>query len=130
MNLSNLTIKETHKGLLRKDFSALDICKDYLKRVKEKNKDIFAFLTVNEDLATFQAKRVDDKISHGEKLDLLAGVPCAIKDNILLSGVKCTAASKILENYIAPYDATVVKKLKEREAVILGKTNMDEFAMG
>ena len=130
MNLSNLTIKETHKGLLRKDFSALDICKDYLKRVKEKNKDIFAFLTVNEDLATFQAKRVDDKISHGEKLDLLAGVPCAIKDNILLSGVKCTAASKILENYIAPYDATVVKKLKERDAVILGKTNLDEFAMG
>ncbi len=130
MNLSNLTIKETHKGLLNKDFSALDVCKDYLKRVKEKNKDIFAFLTVNEDLATSQAKRVDDKISHGEKLDLLAGVPCAIKDNILLSGVKCIAASKILENYIAPYDATVVRKLKEKEAVILGKTNMDEFAMG
>jgi aspartyl-tRNA(Asn)/glutamyl-tRNA(Gln) amidotransferase subunit A len=77
-----------------------------------------------------QAEDVDTKIKKGEKMDILAGIPCAIKDNICVKGIRATAGSKILDSYIAPYDATVVKKIKEAGAVILGKTNLDEFAMG
>jgi len=130
MDLTLLTIKEVHGGLKKKEFSALELCKLYLEKIKEKNKEIFAFLTVNEDSAILQAKKIDDLISRGEEISILAGIPCAIKDNILVDGVKCTAGSKILEDYTAPYDAGVVKKLKNQEAIILGKTNLDEFAMG
>jgi len=130
MKLDNLTISKTHQGLIKKEFSALELCKAYLEKIKEKDKEIFAFLTVIEDLALSQAKKVDDMISTGRKIPLLGGVPCAIKDVILVEDVKCTAGSRILENYIAPYDATVIKNLKEENCVILGKTNQDEFAMG
>ena len=130
MDLTLLTIKEVHGGLKKKEFSALELCKLYLEKIKEKNKEIFAFLTVNEDSAILQAKKIDDLISRGEEISILAGIPCAIKDKILVDGVKCTAGSKILEDYTAPYDAGVVKKLKNQEAIILGKTNLDEFAMG
>jgi aspartyl-tRNA(Asn)/glutamyl-tRNA(Gln) amidotransferase subunit A len=130
MSFDNLTVKQIHEGLLKKDFSALELCKNYLGKIKEKNKDIFAFLETCESLAISQADKVDEKIKRGERIDSLSGVPCAIKDNMLVEGIKCTAASKILENYVAPYDATVIKKLKEKDAVILGKTNLDEFAMG
>lgn len=130
MKLDNLTISQAHRGLIKKEFSALELCKVYLEKIKEKDKEIFAFLTVIEDLALSQAKKVDDMISTGRKIPLLGGVPCAIKDVILVEGIRCTAGSKILENYIAPYDATVIKNLKEENCVILGKTNLDEFAMG
>jgi len=130
MDLTELTIKEVHWGLKKKEFSALELCKFYLEKIKEKNKEIFAFLTVNEDSAISQAKKIDDLISQGKEISILAGIPCAIKDNILVDGVKCTAGSKILEDYTAPYDAGVVKKLKNQETIILGKTNLDEFAMG
>ena len=108
----------------------MELAKTYIKNIKEKDKEIRAFLTVTEELALSQAKEVDKKISRGEELPLLAGVPMAIKDNMLVENVKCTAASKMLENYIAPYDATAIKKLRERGSVFLGKTNLDEFAMG
>ena len=130
MELKDLTIKKTHQSLLGKEFSALELCRTYLDKIKKEDKKISAFLTINEDLAISQAKKTDEMISRGGELPILAGIPCAIKDNILVEKVKCTAGSKILENYIAPYDATVVKKLKEQGAVILGKTNLDEFAMG
>lgn len=130
MNLPNLTIKQAGEGLRKKDFSARELTESYLERIEKKDKEISAFLAVAKDLALSQAKAVDEKISRGGKIDELAGIPCAIKDNILVEGEKCTAASKILENYVAPYDATVIKRLKERGAVILGKANMDEFAMG
>lgn len=130
MNLTNFTINQASQGLKKKKFSALELCKAYLDRIKEKDKEISAFLTVNEDLAFSQAKKVDDLISTGKSLPVIAGIPTAIKDIILVEDIKCTAGSKILGNYIAPYDATCIKKLKNKGAVILGKTNLDEFGMG
>ncbi|PIW89893.1 MAG: Asp-tRNA(Asn)/Glu-tRNA(Gln) amidotransferase GatCAB subunit A [Candidatus Nealsonbacteria bacterium CG_4_8_14_3_um_filter_40_11] len=130
MELTDLTITQAHQGLVKKEFSALELCKAYLDKIKERDREIFAFLTVVENLALSQAKEVDDLISAGEKIPILAGIPSAIKDVILIEGIRCTAGSKILENYVAPYDATVIKKLKGEKAVFLGKTNLDEFAMG
>ena len=130
MKLYELNIKESHQGLKKKEFSAVELAKAYLKRIEAEDKRISAFLTVTENLALSQAKKIDDLISAGKNIPILAGIPLAIKDNILVEGVKTTCASKILENYIAPYDATCVEKLKKLGAVILGKTNLDEFAMG
>jgi aspartyl-tRNA(Asn)/glutamyl-tRNA(Gln) amidotransferase subunit A len=123
-------IKEIHQSLIKKEFSAEEICQKYLEKIEKFDKEIKSFLTLAEDFAISQAKEIDERIARGEKIPILAGIPCAIKDNILVKDLKCTAGSKILENYIAPYDATVVKKLKEAGAIILGKTNLDEFAMG
>jgi len=130
MELTELTITQAHEGLVKKEFSALELCQAYLDKIKNDNKKINAFLIINEDLAISQAKKIDEMILEGREMPVLAGIPFAIKDNILVENIKCTAGSKILENYIAPYDAQVIKKLKEKEAVILGKTNLDEFAMG
>ncbi len=130
MKLTELTITKVNEGLRKKEFSALELCQNYLDKIDGEDKKISAFLVVAKEQALSQAKAVDDMIAQGKEIPLLAGVPCAVKDNMLLEGVKCTAGSKILENYIAPYDATVVKKLKSQGAVILGKTNLDEFAMG
>ncbi len=130
MKLTDLTITQAHQGLKKKEFSAIELCKAYLDRIKERDKEIFAFLTINTKKALSQAKKIDDLILQKREIPQLAGIPVAIKDNILVEDLKCTAGSKILGNYIAPYDATVIKKLKEKAAVILGKTNLDEFAMG
>jgi len=130
MELKEFTINQLREGLKKKEFSAVDLAKDYLDEIKKEDNKISAFLTIIEDSAMSQAKEVDEMISKNQDLDILSGIPCAIKDNILVDGIKCTAGSKILENYVAPYDAKVVKKLKNRGAVILGKTNLDEFAMG
>src|SRR4030042_3788686 len=116
MNLNELTITGIHEGLKKKEFSALELCKVYLDKLKKKNKEISAFLTITENLALSQAKKIDDVIQKDREIPPLAGIPLAVKDNILVEGVKCTAASKILENYIAPYDATVIKTLKEQDA--------------
>jgi len=128
--MNNLTIVQAHKGLLEKKFSALELTKLFLNKIKKEDKKISSFITVTNDLALSQAKEVDKLISAGKKIPILAGVPLAVKDNILVKGIKTTCASKILENYVAPYNATCIKKLKELGAVILGKTNLDEFAMG
>lgn len=130
MDFSNLKIKEIHQGFLKKEFSVSELTKYYLEKIKKEDKEIRSFLTVSEKEALNLAKEIDEKILSGQKIDILTGIPCAIKDNILVEGMTCTAGSKILKNYIAPYDATAVKKLKEKGAIILGKTNLDEFAMG
>jgi aspartyl-tRNA(Asn)/glutamyl-tRNA(Gln) amidotransferase subunit A len=130
MKLENFTIERVREGLIKKEFSAVELTKAYLEKIEKEDKKIGAFLTLCPDLALQRAKEIDKMIFLKKDLPPLAGVPCAIKDNILVEGVKCTAGSKILENYVAPYDATVIKKLKEAGAIILGKTNLDEFAMG
>ncbi|HRH26642.1 MAG TPA: Asp-tRNA(Asn)/Glu-tRNA(Gln) amidotransferase subunit GatA [Parcubacteria group bacterium] len=128
IDLHKLTIKEARENLQKKVFSAKDLALSYLSRIKEVNGDINAYLEVYDDVIK-QAEEADKKIANGEDLPLL-GIPLAIKDNILVRGKRATSASKILEGFISPYDATVITKLKEAGAIFLGRVNMDEFAMG
>ena len=130
MDFTKLTIKEIREGLVKKRFLAVELIDFYLGQIQEKEKDIDAFLQIDVEGAKKQAKIIDEKITKGEELGSLAGVPCAIKDAIMVEGLNCTSGSKILENYKAVYNATCVERLKAQDAVILGKTNMDEFAMG
>jgi aspartyl-tRNA(Asn)/glutamyl-tRNA(Gln) amidotransferase subunit A len=123
-------IRELHNKLINKEITATQLAEQYFSAIEEKEPEILAYLTLTKELAMNQAKLVDEKIARGGKIGLLEGIPGAIKDNICIKGVRTTAASKILDDYIAPYDAAVVKKLKQEGAVFLGKTNMDEFAMG
>jgi aspartyl-tRNA(Asn)/glutamyl-tRNA(Gln) amidotransferase subunit A len=128
--LHDLTIKKFHDGLLNKEFSALEVTQAYFERIKSHDKAIGAYLSLAEESATREASAVDVAVAGAETIGDLAGVPLGIKDCILIKGQPATAASKILENYTAAYDATVIKKLRGERAVFLGKTNMDEFAMG
>ena len=123
-------IREINENLKNGKITATDLTRNYLSNIKEKDSVIGAFLTLNEEEALKKAQAVDEKIKKGEEIDLLAGIPMALKDNMCVKGMRTTAGSKILDNYIAPFDATVVSKLKQKDAVILGKVNMDEFAMG
>jgi len=129
MNIETLTIAEARRALDAKEFSALDLTNAYLENIRAKDKDIHAYLEVWEDSAREEAKKADEMIVAGKSLPL-TGIPLAIKDNMLIEGRIASAASKILENYRASYDATVIKKLKDQGAVFLGRANMDEFAMG
>jgi aspartyl-tRNA(Asn)/glutamyl-tRNA(Gln) amidotransferase subunit A len=128
--LKGLTIKKFHKGLIKKEFSAFEITQNFFDYIKEKDREIDAYLRLTEDSALSQANRIDVDLAEGKDLGILAGLPMAIKDNILIESEQTTAGSKILENYRAAYDATVIKKLKQAGAIFLGKTNLDEFAMG
>ena len=127
-DLANLSIKSARDALQKKEFSARELAQASLDVIKEKDKDVHAFLEVFDDVLA-QADEADKKITKGENLPLL-GIPVAIKDNILVDGKSATAGSKILEGFISSYDSTAVKKLKDAGAIILGRTNMDEFAMG
>ena len=129
VNLSELTIKKTHELLKNGGLSTRELADFYLNNISEKDNGIKAFLEVFDDVYK-QAEEVDKKIKSGQNIPLLAGLPFAVKDNILIKNRKCSAASKILENFIAPYDATVINKLKKEQVVFLGRANMDEFAMG
>ena len=123
-------IKEIHSKLISKKISAVELVKEYLTRAKKLNKKYNSFISFTDELAIKTAKSVDDKIKKGENIGYLAGIPISIKDNILVKAYKATAGSKILKNYTASYDADVVSFLKQEQALIIGKTNMDEFAMG
>ncbi|MCK5582512.1 MAG: Asp-tRNA(Asn)/Glu-tRNA(Gln) amidotransferase subunit GatA, partial [Elusimicrobiales bacterium] len=126
MNKAILIAKKVKSGELK----AADIIKEYLERIKEKDEKINAFLEVFTDSALKKAAEIDLKIKQGKPVGKLAGVPVAIKDNMLYKNHKMSCASKILEHYVSPYSATVVEKLLNEDAVIIGRTNMDEFAMG
>lgn len=128
IDLKNLTIEKVHESLKNKEYTSRQLVEEYLKVVKEKNKELNAYLEVYED-ALAQADIADKRIVEGN-MALLTGIPVAIKDNILFEGHAASAGSKILENYLATYNSTVVKELINAGAVIMGRTNMDEFAMG
>lgn len=128
-DLLRLSLIEIRNAIAEKRVSATEVTEAALDRIDEA-KDLNAVLTVDREGALAAAKAADEKIGRGENAGVLGGVPILVKDNISTKGVRTTCASKFIENYIPPFDATVVKKLKEAGAVILGKTNMDEFAMG
>src|SRR3989344_8266041 len=106
MNLKELTIREAHKLLEEKEVTSVELTQAHFDEIKKHDGNIHAFLSLTEKEALESAKKVDARIAKGEPVEMLAGIPAAIKDNILIRGAKATAASKILENYIAPYDAT------------------------
>jgi aspartyl-tRNA(Asn)/glutamyl-tRNA(Gln) amidotransferase subunit A len=128
IDLATLTIKKAHEDLKAGKYSAVDLAQAYLDEIKKRDGDIHAYLEVFSDVIE-QAKIADKKFKDGTAT-LLTGIPFAIKDNILIKGRIASSASKILENYHASYDATVIDKLKREGVVFLGRTNMDEFALG
>ena len=123
-------IRTLHQKLLNQEMTSVQLTEEHFDAIEKRDGDIGAYLTLTKESALQAAHEIDERIRRGEPLDLLAGIPCAIKDNMCMTGVRTTVASKILDNYIAPYDATVVKELRDVGSIILGKTNMDEFAMG
>lgn len=130
MNLYEMTLKEVSDKIKNKEISSVELTKKTFERIKEVEPKVDAFLTLTEEFALDQAKEVDEKIAKGESLSPLAGIPMAVKDNLCTDGIRTTCASKMLENFVPPYDATTVKRLFNAGAVMVGKTNLDEFAMG
>jgi len=130
MNLYELTIHELHDLLVKKEVTSREATEALYRRIKEVDKKLRAYLLLTEEEAYRQADQVDRKIAKGEEIGDLSGIPMGLKDILCTRGIRTTCGSKILENYVPFYDGTVVKKLRERNAVFLGKLNMDEFAMG
>ncbi len=130
MELLKKTAVEQRKALLNKEISALELVQETYKQIDNLDEKIGAYNSLTKDQAIETAKKVDEKIAKGEDLPLMAGIPLALKDNMNMIGSRTTASSKILENFVSPFDATVTKKLKENLVPIIGKANLDEFAMG
>ncbi len=126
----SLSAQELREKIITREISAQEAAKAYLARVTQLNPKLFAFVNVLEKEALARAGKIDRRITEGQEVGSLAGVPVAIKDNLCIKGVGATCSSKILENFISPYNATVIEKLKQADAVFIGKTNLDEFAMG
>ena len=130
MEITELTVHELQEKLAAKELTITEITKAYVDRINEKEKDVQAFITLQTDEAMKKAEEIEAKVNNGEVNSAFAGIPIGIKDNLCTKGVKTTCASKMLENFVAPYDATVVEKLNSENMISLGKLNMDEFAMG
>ncbi len=130
MELLKKTAVEQRKALLSKEISALELVQETYKQIENLDEKIGAYNSLTKEQAIETAKKVDEKIAKGEEIPLMAGIPLALKDNMNMIGSKTTASSKILENFVSPFDATVTKKLKENLVPIIGKANLDEFAMG
>lgn len=130
MNLYDKTAHELHDMLAAREITSTELTQAVLNRMEETEDTVKAYLTITKDEALQQAKAADEKIARGEKIAFLEGIPGAIKDNICTKGIKTTCASKILQHFVPPYDATVTQKLQQQATVVLGKTNLDEFAMG
>ena len=128
--ITNLTVHELQEKIANKELTITEITQAYVDRINEKEKDVKAFITLLTDEAMEQAKEIETKVESGEIKGEFAGIPIGIKDNMCTKGVKTTCSSKMLENFVSPYSATVVEKLGAENIINLGKLNMDEFAMG
>lgn len=129
-DLSYLTIKKAHRLLQDGDCTALELTKYYLDRLDQLDKTVASSLTICRDQALARAKEVDKKVASGQSIGLLEGIPYTAKDMFLTKGVRTTAASKILDSFVAPYSATAIEKLEAAGAILLAKVNQDEFAHG
>ncbi|MDJ0772017.1 MAG: Asp-tRNA(Asn)/Glu-tRNA(Gln) amidotransferase subunit GatA [Mastigocoleus sp. MO_167.B18] len=125
-----VSIRKLHEQLVKKQRSAVEITQETLDRIQAVEPNVNSFLHITADKALKQAQQVDAKIAAGEEIGMLAGIPIAIKDNMCTKGITTTCGSKILENFVPPYESTVTQKLADAGAVLVGKTNLDEFAMG
>lgn len=123
-------IKELHEKIQSGELTSLELTKAYIKTIDEKNSNVNALLEVYKESALREAKKVDEEVKSGKKIGMLAGIPAVLKDNMCTKGEITSSASRMLENYVAPYDATVVEKLRTAGAILLGRSNLDEFAMG
>src|SRR2546423_12236258 len=130
MNIAALTIDEVKEGLRKRSFSAAELATEALRFAEAENPKTNAYLHFSPERALAAAARVDEKLARGEDAGPLAGVPIAVKDVILTKGLKTTCGSKLLANYVPPYDATAVIRLEQAGGLLIGKTNCDEFAMG
>ncbi len=130
MDITELTVHELQEKLQNKEIKITEITQAYIDRINDKEKDVEAFVTLLTDEATNEAKEIQTKIENGEIKGDLAGIPIGIKDNLCTKGIKTTCSSKMLENFVAPYNATIVEKVNNENMINLGKLNMDEFAMG
>ena len=130
MKLYEYTVHELVEMLEKGEVTSEEITRSYFERIKEIDPKVKAYVSTLEDEAIATAKKVDEDRKAGKTVSKFAGIPIGIKDNMCITGTKTTCSSKMLENFVAPYDATVIEKLKKEDAVVLGKLNMDEFAMG
>lgn len=130
MNILEKSISELHDLLTQKEVSSTELTQAFIQRIHTVDQDVQAYLTVLEDQALAQAAEIDRKMAQGESVGALAGIPMALKDNMCTEGVRTTCASKILEGFVPPYNATVTERLRDAGSILLGKVNMDEFAMG
>ena len=130
MDIIKLTATQMREKLINKEISSREIVEAHFNRIEEMEDKLNAFITLTKEEALNTADRVDNKIKKGETLGPLAGIPIGIKDNIITKNIKTTCGSKMLENFIPPYEATVIEKIKKADGIILGKTNMDELAIG
>ena len=130
MNITELTVHDLQQKLKSKELTIAEILESYCNRINEKEPEVEAFVTTYLEEAKAEAQKIQEKIDNGEDLGEYAGIPIGIKDNLCMKGTKTTCSSKMLENFVSPYDATVIEKLKDENIISLGKLNMDEFAMG
>ncbi|MDU5081500.1 Asp-tRNA(Asn)/Glu-tRNA(Gln) amidotransferase subunit GatA [uncultured Tissierella sp.] len=130
MDITKLSAFEMKQMIHEKEVSSRQLIESHFNKIDELEKSINAFITLNKEEALKAADRIDEKIKNGEKIGLLAGIPIGVKDNIMTKNLRTTCGSRMLENFIPPYDATVVERIKSADGIIIGKTNMDEFAMG
>ncbi len=130
MDITNLTVHELQEKIKNKELTSREIVEAYNNKIEQKETEIQAFVTILGKEALEKAKEVDTKRANGEELGEFAGIPIGVKDNICTKGIKTTCSSKMLENFVSPYDATVMKKINAEHIITLGKLNMDEFAMG